>query len=107
MAAEADPTVVGHLFERFQNLNVFPRRVVADWGTNGQFHVHVYIAGVSEERLTLIRCRQSSMRTSTAERVLNLRGVDRAPSSSWDPHGSDFEGQLASEFCGLTRFEHS
>lgn len=54
VAAEADPSVVARVLERFQNLNIIPRRVVADWGTNDQLHVQVDIAGLSEERLTVI-----------------------------------------------------
>ena len=54
VAAEADPGVVARVLERFQNLNLIPRRVVADWGSNDQLHVQVDIAGLSEERLTII-----------------------------------------------------
>ena len=42
------------VLERFQNLNVLPRRVVAEFGTTSTFHIQVDIAGLSEERLTLI-----------------------------------------------------
>lgn len=54
VAAEADPGALSRVLERFQNLNLTPRRVVAEWGTNDVLHVQVDIAGVSEERVSLI-----------------------------------------------------
>lgn len=54
VAAEADPGALARVLERFQNLNLTPRRVVAEWGTNDVLHVQVDIAGVSEERVSLI-----------------------------------------------------
>jgi len=54
VAAEADPGVVARVLERFQNLNLIPRRVVAEWASNDQLHMQVDIAGVTEERLSVI-----------------------------------------------------
>jgi hypothetical protein len=54
VAADADPGALARVLERFQNLNLTPRRVVAEWGTNDTLHVQVDIAGMSEERVSLI-----------------------------------------------------
>ena len=54
VVADADPGVLARVLERFQNLNVLPRRVVAELGTTGMFHIQVDIASVSEHTLTLI-----------------------------------------------------
>jgi hypothetical protein len=54
VAAEADPGALARVLERFQNLNLTPRRVIAEWGTNDTLHVQVDIAGVPEERVNLI-----------------------------------------------------
>jgi hypothetical protein len=54
VTAEADPNALARVLERFQNLNVLPRRVVAEFGATDLLHIHVDVVGVSEERLTLI-----------------------------------------------------
>jgi len=54
VVADADPGVLARVLERFQNLNVLPRRVVAELGTTGTFHIQVDIASLSENTLTLI-----------------------------------------------------
>ena len=54
VVADADPGVLARVLERFQNLNVLPRRVVAELGTTGMFHIQVDIASLSENTLTLI-----------------------------------------------------
>ena len=52
--AEADPGALARVLERFQNINVVPRRVVAEFATNDRLHVQVDICGLTEEHLTLI-----------------------------------------------------
>jgi len=54
VAADPDPGVLARVLERFQNLNVVPRRVLAEWATTGTLHVEVEICGVSETMLKLI-----------------------------------------------------
>jgi hypothetical protein len=54
VVAEADPGALARVLERFQNLNVLPRRVVAEFGSHGAFHIQVDVLGVSEAMLTLI-----------------------------------------------------
>lgn len=54
VSAEPDPGVLARVLERFQNLNVVPRRVLAEWATTGALYVEVEIAGISENMLNLI-----------------------------------------------------
>lgn len=54
VSTDGDPSVLTRLLGQFQNLNVTPRRVIAEFGTNAILHVKVDVSGLSEERLTLI-----------------------------------------------------
>lgn len=54
VAAEADPGLLARLLGCFQNLNVVPHRIVAEFATTGVMHIHVDVSGLSERRLTLI-----------------------------------------------------
>ena len=54
VVADADPGAIARIIERFQNLNVIPRSVVAEFGTNDILHVRVDVFGMSEAQLTLI-----------------------------------------------------
>lgn len=54
VTAEADPGALARVLERFQNLNLTPRRVIAEWGINDTLHVQVDIAGLPEDRVSLI-----------------------------------------------------
>jgi hypothetical protein len=54
VVAEADSGALMRVLERFQNCNVLPRRVVAEFGTHGVLHIQVDICGMSESTLTLI-----------------------------------------------------
>jgi hypothetical protein len=54
VVAEPDPGALARVIERFQNLNVLPRRIVAEFGSTGSFHIQVDVLGVSEQTLTLI-----------------------------------------------------
>jgi hypothetical protein len=54
VTADADPGALARVLERFQNLNVLPRRIVAEFGTNDLLHIQVDVLGLTEERLTLI-----------------------------------------------------
>lgn len=54
VAAEADPGAIARVIERFQNLNLVPRRLVAEWASNEILHVQVDVAGLTEERLSVI-----------------------------------------------------
>jgi hypothetical protein len=54
VVADADPGALARVLERFQNINVVPRRVIAEFATNGKLHVQVDICGLTEDHLTLI-----------------------------------------------------
>jgi hypothetical protein len=54
VTAEADLGALSRVLERFQNLNIVPRRVVAEMGTGETLHIQVDIVGMAEERLTRI-----------------------------------------------------
>jgi hypothetical protein len=54
VVADADPGVLARVLERFQNLNLLPRRVTAEFGTNDLVQIEVDVCGLSEEQLTLI-----------------------------------------------------
>jgi hypothetical protein len=54
VTADADPNALARVLERFQNLNVLPRRVVAEFGIRDLLHIQVDVAGVTEEQLSLI-----------------------------------------------------
>jgi hypothetical protein len=54
VTAEADLGALSRVLERFQNLNIVPRRVVAEMGSGEILHIQVDIVGMAEERLTRI-----------------------------------------------------
>jgi len=54
VVAEADSGALMRVLERFHNLGVLPRRVVAEFGTTDLLNIQVDIAGVEESRMTLI-----------------------------------------------------
>jgi hypothetical protein len=54
VTAEADPGALARILERFQNRNIMPRCVRAEWGIGGVLHVHVDITGVPDETMSLI-----------------------------------------------------
>lgn len=54
VVAEADSLALMRVLERFQNLGVLPRRVVAEFTTTDALSIQVDIAGLEESRMTLI-----------------------------------------------------
>ena len=52
--ADADPSALPRVLERFQNLNIVPRRVTAECGTNELLHIEVDVFDVPEEQLAQI-----------------------------------------------------
>lgn len=60
VTAEPDSGALIRVLERFQILNLIPRRVIADCGTQ-QLHIHIDIFGIPEERLTLITAKLSQV----------------------------------------------
>ena len=54
VTTDADPGSVARILERFQNVNVLPRRVIAEHAGPDQFHVQLDVTGVTEEFLSLV-----------------------------------------------------
>ena len=61
VVADADPGAIARVVERFQNLNIIPRRITAEFASNDTLHIEVDICGLSDEHLALIagKIRQS------------------------------------------------
>lgn len=59
--ADSDPGAVARVLERFQNLNVLPRRIIAECASNDIFHIQVDVFGLPEAQLRLVaaKIRQS------------------------------------------------
>jgi hypothetical protein len=54
VVAEADSGALMRVLERFQNLGVLPRRVLAEFTTTDSMSIQVDISGLEESRMTLI-----------------------------------------------------
>ncbi len=63
VTAEADPGSLARVLERFQNLNVLPRRVVAEFGINDMLHIQIDVLGLEEARLSNIAAKLCQMTT--------------------------------------------
>ena len=54
VVADADPGAIARVVERFQHLNIVPRRMTAEFASNDLLHIAVDVCGVPEEQLKLI-----------------------------------------------------
>jgi hypothetical protein len=54
VVADSDPGAIARVVERFQNLNIIPRRVSAEFSSNDILHIEVDVCGLSEDQLALI-----------------------------------------------------
>src|ERR1700689_817452 len=54
VVSEADPGALFRVLERFQGLNITPRRVIAEFAAPGTLFVQVELTQLSEHRLGLI-----------------------------------------------------
>ena len=54
VVADADPGAIARVVERFQNLNIIPRRLTAEFSLNDLLYIEVDVCGVADEQLTLI-----------------------------------------------------
>jgi hypothetical protein len=54
VVADADPGAIARVIERFQNLNVLPRRVIAEFGIDETIHIQVDVCGMPEEQIKLV-----------------------------------------------------
>jgi hypothetical protein len=61
IVADNDPGAVARVLERFQNLNVLPRRIIAECTSKDTFHIQVDVFGLPEAQLRLVaaKVRQS------------------------------------------------
>ena len=61
VVAEADAGALMRVLERFQNLGVLPRRVIAEFTTTDSLTIQLDVAGLEEARLTLIAAKLGEM----------------------------------------------
>jgi len=54
VVADADPGAIARDVERFLNLNVIPRRIIAEFASNDLVHIEVDVRGISAECMALI-----------------------------------------------------
>jgi hypothetical protein len=54
VSAEGDPGALARVVSFFQTLNIVPRRVLAEFGTDAMLHIRVDVAGLTEHRLSVI-----------------------------------------------------
>jgi hypothetical protein len=54
VVADADPGAIARVVERFQNLNIIPRRLTAEFSSNDILHIEVDVFGLPDEQLALI-----------------------------------------------------
>jgi hypothetical protein len=54
VVADADPGAIARVVERFQNLNIIPRRLTAEFSSNELLHIEVDVCGISAEQMALI-----------------------------------------------------
>jgi hypothetical protein len=54
VVADADPRAISRVVERFQNLNIIPRRIIAEFASNDLLHIEVDVCGISAEHMALI-----------------------------------------------------
>jgi len=67
--ADADPSAIARVIERFQKLNILPRRVIAEFGIDETIHIQVDICGLPEEQIETIAAKNRSS-TRHRERLL-------------------------------------
>jgi hypothetical protein len=61
VVAEADAGALMRVLERFQNLGVLPRRVIAEFTSSDLLSIQLDVAGLEESRLTLIAAKLGEM----------------------------------------------
>lgn len=54
VVADPDPGALGAVVQRFQNLNILPRRINAEFGADDCLYIEVDVCGITEEQLSLI-----------------------------------------------------
>jgi hypothetical protein len=61
VVAEADAGALMRVLERFQNLGVLPRRVIAEFTSADLLSIQLDVAGLEETRLSLIAAKLGEM----------------------------------------------
>jgi hypothetical protein len=59
VVADADPCALGAVVQRFQHLNIVPRRMSAEFGVDDRLHIEVDVCGMTPEQLSLIAAKIS------------------------------------------------
>ncbi len=54
ITTDGDPAVLPRVLGLFQNLNITPRAVLAEFGLNALMHLQIDVSGLPPERLDLI-----------------------------------------------------
>jgi hypothetical protein len=54
VVADSDPGAITRVVERFQNMNIIPRRILAEFSSNDLLHIEVDVFGIADEHLALI-----------------------------------------------------
>jgi hypothetical protein len=78
VVADGDPGAIARVVERFQNLNIIPRRLSAKFSSNDLLHIEVDVCGVPDEHAGAGR-RQDPPGTLHCECVLVSIGLSLAP----------------------------
>jgi hypothetical protein len=58
---ELDPNALARILGFFQNLNIIPRRVIAERGTGDTLYIRIDVTGLTEDRLTLIAAKTAQL----------------------------------------------
>jgi hypothetical protein len=61
VVAEADAGVLMRVLERFQNLGVLPRRVIAEFTSTDSVSIQLDVTGMEESRLSIIAAKVGEM----------------------------------------------
>jgi hypothetical protein len=54
VVADPDPSAIALVADRFRNLNILRRRLLAQFGTDDRLHIEVDVCGMTKEQLSLI-----------------------------------------------------
>ena len=57
VVSDADPGAIARVVERFQNLNIVPRRLVAELSSDELLYIAVDVCGIDEQQLALIQAK--------------------------------------------------
>ena len=63
VTAEADPSALPRLLGSFQQINVMPRRVIAEAGTEDVLHIRIDVVGVSEHQMNILAAKLGQIPT--------------------------------------------